>query len=67
MSAGYAAALLEHPLDLVGAQTLFKCPPFHPRENLIAAIFYDAYAVGPSILPMCTSCYFTMTSMIQVS
>ena len=33
------------------------------EAQVIAA---DKYSVGPSILPICTRCCFTMTNMIQV-
>ena len=35
-------------------------------RNLIAASMYDKHSGGPYIRPICTKCWFTMTSMIQV-
>ena len=34
--------------------------------NLIAAIIYDIYSVGPSMQPICTRRCFTISNMIQV-
>ena len=36
------------------------------RADLIEASTYDKHSVDPSIRPVCTRCYFTMTYMIQV-
>ena len=38
----------------------------HTIIDLIAASIHDEYSVGPSIRRICTRCWFTMTSMIQV-
>ena len=35
-------------------------------SDLIAASIYDKHSVGPSIRPIYTRCYSTMTNMIQV-
>ena len=36
------------------------------RGSLVAVSFYDKHSVGPSTRPICTTCFFEMTNMIQV-
>ena len=44
------------------ATPTFAARCFRSRHlNLIAASVHDKYMVGPSIRPICTRCYFTMT------
>ena len=60
---GVADSLLA-PLDFSGAVEAVLVLERGP--DLIAASNHDAHSVGPSIRPICTRCYFTMTHMIQV-
>ena len=51
---------LESRQGLIG-----KAEQTETEPDLIAASIYDEYSIGPSIRPICTTRYFTITNVVQ--
>jgi len=55
-----------HELSTSGKRPTASQVPKALAHDFIAASIYHKYSIGPSTLPICTRCCFTMTYIIQV-